>query len=332
MEKRKRPFDFSHTETDKLIDKMEKKVSKEYAKAVKQTTKKLDDYLKGFAAEDASKLAELKAGKITVEQYRKWRTSQIMTEKRWTDMRDSLARDYVNADKIAKSVVNGYMPEVYALNCNYAMYQIEKEIGMRTSFTLYSREAAEKIIRENPKILPAMGKRMKQKIAEGKAVKWQAGRIQSVTLQAILQGESIPNMAKRICTELGEKNRAASVRYARTAATSAENAGRMDAYHRAQDEGIELQKTWIATLDDRTRHWHRELDGQTVGIDEPFNNEYGDIMYPGDPDAEDGANIWNCRCAMITQIAGFERDVEDLDLRYDANLNGMSYEEWKASL
>ena len=327
MSKRK-TFDFAHDKTDKIIAKVEKKVSKEYAKAVKQTTEKMDKYLKGFAKEDAKMLAKLKAGEITQKQYVTWRKNAMMTGKHWTDMRHTLAVDYANAERISKSIVTGHMPEVYALNCNYATYEIERDIQMSTSFTLYSREAAEKIIRDDPQILPGIGKRMKRKIAEGKAVKWQEGRIQSAILQSILQGESIPKMAKRICTEVGETSRASSIRYARTAATNVENAGRMEAYRRAERKGISLKKTWIATLDNRTRHWHRELDGQTRKLDEPFENDFGEIMAPGDPKAH-GANIWNCRCTMISQIEGFERDVSDLDLRANSNLGDMSYEEWR---
>lgn len=328
---KKRKFDFAHEETDRMLDEIEEKVSKEYAKAVKETTKKMESYLEGSKVRDAKKLADLEAGIITKEDYLKWRQGQIMSGERWDEMRKTLAEDYANADKIAKSITNGYMADVYSLNHSYATYEVEKGAKLSTSYTLYNHDAAERIIRDNPKILPDMGESMKRKIAEGKAVKWQEGRIQSATLQSILQGESIQNMAKRICNEVGETDRKASVRYARTAATSAENAGRMDAYHRAEDMGIKLKKTWIATLDNRTRHWHRELDGQTKDIDEPFENEYGEIMFPGDPDADD-ANVWNCRCAMITQVEGFERDVEDMDLRADANLGDMSYEEWKESL
>lgn len=331
MARKKQRFDFAHEETDRLIEEMEKKVSKEYAKATKETSKKLDEYLAKFKADDAKKLAELNAGTITKDQYMKWRRDQIMAGNRWNDMRNTLAKDFANTDKIAKSVVSGYMPEVYALNCNYATFMIEKDIGMSTSFTLYNREAAERILRENPKILPDMGARMKKKIAEGKAVKWQEGRIQSATLQSILQGDSIPNMAKRICRDVGASDMKASIRYARTAATSAENAGRLDAYRHAEEKGIKLQKMWIATLDNRTRHWHRELDGQVRDIDEPFENEYGEIMAPGDPNA-DGANVWNCRCAMRVQIAGFETDPEDLGLRNVDHMEDITYEEWKDML
>jgi hypothetical protein len=57
--------------------------------------------------------------------------------------------------------------------------------------------------------------------------------------------------------------------------------------------GIEMQQTWVATLDGRTRHEHRMLDGQTVPIGEPFEVDGYKIRYPGDPTAE-GFLIWNC--------------------------------------
>ena len=243
-------------------------------------------------------------------------------------MRNALAQDFYNADKIAKSIIKGYMPEVYALNHNYATYKIEQGIGASTSYTLYSREAAERILRKNPMILPPPGAELRRKIAEGKAIKWQAGRIQSAALQAILQGESIPKIAKRICSTVGASDAASAMRYARTAMTGAENAGRMDAYHRAEEMGVEMQKTWIATIDSRTRHAHAELDGQTVDVDEPFVNSIGEILYPGDPDADD-ANIWNCRCSMISSIKGFEIDTTNSDVREMSGLEDMTYNEWK---
>ena len=161
-----------------------------------------------------------------------------------------------------------------------------------------------------------------------KDIAWQEGQIQSVTLQGIRQGESIPNLSKRIARTLGESNHASTIRYARTASTASQNAGRLDAYKRAEDMGIEMQQTWVATLDGRTRHEHRILDGQTVPIGEPFEVDGYKIRYPGDPTAE-GFLIWNCRCTTIAQLKGFERDVTDLGLRHDDNIEGMSYDEWK---
>ena len=103
-----------------------------------------------------------------------------------------------------------------------------------------------------------------------------------------------------------EMNKDAAIRSARTIVTGAENKGRMDSYQRAQDDGIILEKEWLAAIDKRTRDWHRDLNGVTKPIDEPFHNDFGDIMFPGDPSA-DGANVYNCRCTLISKVKGFKK-------------------------
>lgn len=307
---------------------MEGRLKKEYSQAEKELKDKLDDYFRRFKIKDKIKLKQVKDGTISYSEYKKWRIGQMAIGERWEKMQQSVADDLTNRQNIAKSIVNGYMPEVYAINMNYSTYEIEKGLSLDTSFTLYNREAVEKVLRDNPELLPPPGKQMRKKIALGEVTKWKKRQVQSVVLQAIIQGESIPNMATRISKILCTNDRKAAIRYARTATTWAENAGRLDSYNRAQRMGIRLKKTWIAVLDSRTRDAHRELDGQTVPINEPFVNSIGKIMCPGDPSA-DGANLWNCRCTMITQLEGFERDVTDLSLRDASKMNGMTYEQWK---
>ena len=318
--------DRAHDETEKLIAQAEAKVKKEYQKAVKETQAKLDDYLRRFKVKDEKWRLMVARGEKTKEEYQKWRTGQIMMGKRWQEMVDTLAEDYHQANVKARSIVNGYSPAAYALNHNYATFQVERSAKVDTSYTLYSRESVERILRDEPELLPPPGANMKRRIDEGKDIAWQKGQIQSVTLQSILQGESIPTMSARIAREMGESNHKNTIRYARTAITGAQNAGRMDAFARAESLGIELEKTWIATLDNRTRHNHRLLDGQKVATDKPFKVEGYEIMFPGDPSA-DGEMIWNCRCTMISQVKGFERDPRDLGLRR-GNYDGMTYDEW----
>ena len=107
--------------------------------------------------------------------------------------------------------------------------------------------------------------------------------------------------------------------------TGAENAGRLDSYKRAEDMGIEMEKMWVATLDRRTRHSHRVLDGEVQPTKEEFSNG---CMYPGDPEGAP-EEIYNCRCTMISQLKGFEKDISDLDLRHDSHLGDLTYDEWK---
>lgn len=321
--------DLGHRETDEILEQLEKKIRREYLRATQDAEQKLTEYFADYKRKDQMWQQWVKDGLKTEKEWREWRVGQMMVGDRWREMRDTLAHDYHNANMVARSMVDGYMPDVYALNHNYSTFLVEKGAKVDTSYTLYDRQTVERLMRDDPQLLPPPGARMNKILAVRKDLIWQEGQIQSVTLQSILQGESIGQMATRIAETLGEYNHHDSVRYARTATTGAENAGRLDGYKRADSMGIKMKQTWIATLDGRTRHEHRQLDGQTVGIDEPFTVDGYEIKFPGDPTAE-GFLIWNCRCTTIAQIDGFERDPKDLGLRYDEKLGGMSYNEWKS--
>ena len=135
-------------------------------------------------------------------------------------------------------------------------------------------------------------------------IAWNIEKMNAEVLQGILQGEPIEKIADRLAQVIGMNLRSA-ISAARTMVTSAENKGRQDGFERAAAMGIILEREWIATSDGRTRDWHRELDGVTVGVDEPFENAIGKIMYPGDPSAN-GANVWNCRCTIAAKVLGFK--------------------------
>lgn len=320
--------DRGHELTDELLEEMERKIRKEYQQAVKETTEKLNDYLEQFRRKDEKWQQMVADGKRTEKQYRQWRIGQIAVGDRWKKMRDSLAEDLHNANKIARSVIDGYKPDVYALNHNFATWQIETRGKINTSYTLYNREAVERILRENPDMLPPPGRRVQDRIGAGKDVAWQEGKIQSVTMQSIMQGESIPHMAERIMETIGGMNYAAAVRYARTAMTGAQNAGRYDAYRRAAKMGVELTVEWLATLDNRTRHEHRQLHGQRQPLDVPFEVDGFEILYPGQVAGTSDIPqklIWNCRCSIAAWVKGFEPET----VKEAPGMEGMSFEEWQ---
>lgn len=322
------------TATDEIIAEIEKKIAKEYRKAHKEVAAKLDDYLARFAKKDEIWQKWVASGKKKEEDYKKWKTGQILVGARWADVKQNMADDYANAAKIAASIANGYKPEVYAVNHNYATYQVETGSQINTNYSLYSRETVERMYRDNHRLYHTPGKEISQQIKEGKLKNWDKRRIQSVLMQGIIQGESIPNLTKRLKAVTAGDHKAA-IRNARTMMTGVQNGGRIDAIDRANNLGIETRKQWMATLDMRTRHWHRQLDGVVVDNDKPFEHSVpgvtgvAKIMFPGDPTAHP-ADLYNCRCTLIAAVKGQEMDLSDTSLRYDANLNGMSYDEWKA--
>lgn len=325
--------DYGHDETERLISEMEKKVADVYRQSEKELSDKLDDYLKKFETKDAIWQKNVADGKRTLEEYKQWQKGQMLAGYRWQAMRDQVAEDMHNSNAVARSIVMGYRPEAYAINHNFATYQVEKEARVNTGYTLYSRETVERILRDQPELLPAPGASMQKKLHDykmktGKDIAWQKGQIQSVMTQAVIQGESIPNISKRIAETLGEMNHKATIRYARTAITGAQNAGRIDAYRRAAEMGIGVKRQWVATIDFRTRHEHRMLDGEVAEVDEPFKTVDGDeIMFPGDPAAEPYL-IWNCRCTTIPVVDGLSNDFSG---RSDDAIQGMSYDDWKES-
>lgn len=74
-------------------------------------------------------------------------------------------------------------------------------------------------------------------------------------------------IAKRVSQEVGASNIRAATRIARTSVTAAESAGRLSALERAKALGIDCQIEWLATLDGRTRHSHRVVDGERVMLE-----------------------------------------------------------------
>lgn len=317
-------MDLAHRETDKLIEELEKRIDETYTRASKETQAKLEKYMKSFEEKDAKKRKEVKDGTLSKKDYNAWRTGQIMTGKRWEEMNKTLSQDLAHAEYIAQKMTKDTMMDAYALNHNYATYEVEHGSMVDTSYTLYDHDTVERLIKEEPQLLPGASKKVEQEIREGKLIRWNQQKITSEVTQGILQGESVDTIAKRM-RNVATMDRNASRRNARTSVTGAQNAGRQDSYERAQEMGIDLVKTWLATMDDRTRHWHVELDGVSVPVDERFENEYGLIEYPGDPNA-DPANVYNCRCTMISTLKGFEKDFSD---RHNDALGDMSYDDWK---
>lgn len=320
--------DPAHRATDRIIKDIEKELAKEYRQAQDEITEKFNEHIRKYKVKDRIWRKWVADGKKTREEYKAWVTGQIMTGKRWDDLRNAMANDCLNAHKTAQRIVNGKRADVYAENHNYATYQLEHMAKVDTSYTLYDRDTVERMYRENPKLYPDPGRKTSQAIQDGKILAWNKKQIQSVLMQGILQGESIPNLTKRLERVTGGEHKAA-IRNARTMMTGIQNAGRLDGFKRGEEMGINCKKQWIATIDSRTRHWHRQLDGVKTDLDKPFENDIGKIMFPGDPTA-DGANIYNCRCTMICAMDRHEIDISKFRGSYNDGYGTMSYEEWKA--
>lgn len=304
--------DIAHKQTDDIIENLEKKLNKEYKQAYKEVEKKASEYFAKFEKADKEKLKLVADGTLTRKEYNEWRTKQMLTGKRWTDLRDTLAKDLTNANKIATAMIRGELNEVFALNSNYASYLIEN--GMRTNygFTLYNRETVENLVKNDPDIIP-----WKPEVDVAKDLRWNKQIITSHITQGVLQGESVPNLSKRLIQSVNN-NKVAATRTARTAITSSENAGRQMVYDKAKSMGIKVKKEWVATTDSRTRDWHGEADGQQVNLDEDFTVNGEKMEYPGDMSAS-AENVYNCFVGE-TKITSDSEIVRSYKQKYKGDL------------
>lgn len=318
-------MDEAHEETERLLQDLEQRITAEYRQAAEELEEKCNDYFRRFAVKDKIKRKQLANGEITQDEYNYWRTGQILIGERWKEMRNTLAEDLTHTNEIAAEMINRELPQIYAINHNYGTFEIERGSLLNTSYTLYSRETVERLIRDNPDLMP------QARIDIPKDERWNRQKIQSAITQGVLQGESVDKIASRL-QRVTNMNRVAAIRNARTMTTSAQNGGRINAYRRAEEMGIKTIKVWLATPDSRVRDSHARLDGEERETEEEFSNG---CYYPGDPNGEP-EEVWNCRCTLISQVKGTPRiDVTDLSQRhsglsrdYDGD-EEMTYQDWK---
>ena len=319
----------------KTFSQLESQISKQYREAYKDVSKKLQDFTRRHKAKDKQMQRDLKKGKITQDQYASWLRGQVFIGQQWTDTKTSLDLSIKNVMTEAAHLSHQKSIDVFVDNANYTAFQIEKDHGFTggVNFTLYDRKTVSRLMLEDPELLPR-----RRDINGNKLEAWNTKVIANCVTQSILQGESIDELSKRIardtCTDAGRS----SLLYARTAMTGAQNAGRVERMKEAEGMGIKVQKQWMSTLDSRTRDSHRDMDGETVDVDEDFSNG---LEYPGDFGG-DPSEVYNCRCTLIyhypeySDYSNMERTAyyEEGDPEYDPDhrnyevVKGMNYEQW----
>lgn len=330
---------------DDAVAKLERRLRRVYRQAQEEIQEKLDAFLGSSAARQKAMLQKLKDGTITKTEYDSWMRGQVFQGDQWKAKLDSVTQTLADANKIALKMVNGESQDVFAENATYQNYRMEHDAGVDFGFGIYDSATVTRLIRERPDVLPQRS----LNIPKDKA--WNRRNFLNIITQGIIQGESIPKIAKRMAEETGSTNRKQMIRTARTTMTGAQNAGRIEAMKSAQQKGINVRKRWMATLDFRTRDAHGHLDGQVQDVDKPFHSDLGPIMYPGDFSAAP-ANYYNCRCTLVNvypdyqQPVGIGAEVNGVKVLLQGqtqpgiprrdNISGemigdMTYDEWKAA-
>lgn len=309
--------DPAHAAADASVGAFRREVAETYRQAGEDARKALSAYLSRFEERDEEWRARVAAGEAKEGEWRAWRRSQVLAGRRYREVLDQVAAGYTHANEVAMAALSGRLPEVYAENYNYGAYQVESAAGVDTSFCLQDASTVQRLLRDSGSYIP------EPRVRVAKDQAWNRRLLSSQLTQGVLLGEPIPKIAARVANVTGS-NAAAAVRTARTCVTAAEGAGRVDSYRRAEGMGISLRQEWLATLDGRTRHSHRQMDGERVGVGGTFSNG---CRYPGDPSAP-YAETMNCRCTLVAAVDGVDQSGAR---RWSRLPEGMSYEQWRAS-
>ena len=321
--------DAAHLQTDKELAKLEKRIAKIYKEAADDLQKTIDDYFAKFAKRDAKQKARLEAGEITEQEYKQWRLAQMGRGERFKALQKRVAERYTEANETAVRYVNDATPGIYSLNRNYSAYTIEKVAG-NVGFDLWDEQTVRRLIVENPEVMPYYPP--EKALKRGIDLAYGKKQISASVTSSILQGKSIPRIAKDLQTRMPEMNKSSAIRTARTAVTGAQNAGRMDSYVAAEKMGIKLKREWVAVIDKRTRHAHAMLDGQKAEMGKPFKVDGEEIMFPGDTSAP-GYLVYNCRCSLGAVVDGVDdstakRRVKNPETGKYELVSDMTYQEW----
>ena len=276
---------------------LEGRIRAVYAEAQKDLQKKLDDYIVKFRAKDAQMRQDLAEEAITKKEYDEWRKGAIFQGKAWRARLKQVTDTLANANEASLRLVRGEQLNEFAEGMNHEQFVLAQNTGLSINFGIYDAETVGRLIREHPDLLP------QKKLNRGKDERWNQKKVTGSVLQGIIQGESIDDIARRIARNTAQQNSKAMIRYARTATTGAQNAGRMETMHRAQGMGINVR--------------------------DPFDSDYGKIMFPGDPSAHPG-DVYNCRCTLVYVYPDYpEENSERLDNVTGEHVRGdITYDEW----
>ena len=327
--------DRAHIDTDEAIAQMQRRINKIYRDAQRTVSAELEKYAakirdKSTRLYDAIQNAETdKERKKAENAYRRFYAVEVKRDKAFKAAVTSAAETLYTANNLAAAYINTKTPAIYAENYNYIGQGLERDLD-GYELKSVSEDMADKY-----------GNVERQTVNKARDERWNRKNIVRGVVTGAIVGYGINRIFNSTARVVTERNRDGADRQASDMATSAENKGRLDSMYRAYDEGFDVKKVWLATLDNRTRETHRVYDG--LGAHE-LDFEYAPgLKVPRDPDCTDMAEVCNCRC-RITYNIGRERSrtraARDLDVMgsykdqrsfagtHTVSVRNMSYREW----
>lgn len=264
------------------MNKQQKEVQQQFLNNEKTVLKKLEANYKDALEEINDRIAILQARKdadlqhvIYQIEYQKSLKTQVQT------ILDQLHTNNFEtvSEYLTKSYEDGFIGTMYDLQGQGIPLVIPIDQGQVVAAIQHETKLSESLYTRLGKDTKELSKQIAGEISRGIASSFMYSEI-----------------ARNIAGYCGiSKNK--SMRIARTEAHRIQCKATADAQRKAKEKGADVVKQWCATLDDRTRDTHRQLDGQIRELDEAFEVAGKKAMQPGG--FGDPAEDCNCRCALL---------------------------------
>lgn len=277
----------SEAEAIKALEKQYTAALKDINEKIKLFDSNLTDLNEALTAatdpEEIKWIKSMQRSKVYQKQYQEALKGQV-----------SGILDKMHSDQYA--TIDSYLHQCYETSYIGTMYDVAKQ-GIPIIQPI-NQAAVTKAILTDSKIVEGYYKRLGVNTAKLKKV------ITHEISRGIASGLRYGDIARNI-NNVSQSGAYNAYRIARTEGHRIQQSAAHDAQTAIKAKGIDILRQWDAVLDGRTRPTHRMLDGQIVGVDEPFDAGGTKVMKPGDFGiAEEDIN---CRCIVTTRIP------EDLD-------------------
>lgn len=299
---------------EKLINKTEIKLAKEYKQAAKNVKSQIADLYERYGKE----------GQLTYQEMSKYNRLNTL----YKSVQEELNTSFNVVVKDIKNLVATEFEESYYMNG----FLLSKELEINLSFGLIPKETIRALINEpnvsGASLIETLGKTRYNLLLKER----------QTMVQGFINGLSYNDMAKNISDEFNKSFNDA-LRIARTEGTRAANYGQLECYNEAEDMGVEIEKVWVATLGPvgygkgMTRPSHADLDGQAADEEGYFTIKTGDnagarAECPGDFGiAEEDIS---CRCGVRAQLKDRAPKVRRENVGDKDIIEYKTYKQWKA--
>ena len=209
-----------------------------------------------------------------------------------TNLLEQLDKSTKELKQGLKTEINGHLENTGKIAYNELFYEYESK-NTAINFTILKSEELKTIIET-----PVANYKLSERLNDGVAERLKSN-IKSELTRVFLLGYSYKQTAARLA-ELGYSSYRRALNITRTEAGRVQAIARQKSQMEAMKLGVEFEKEWISTLDNRTRSDHAKLDGQRVKPDEDF--EVSGLKAKQPHMFGVAAEDCNCRCRTVSRL------------------------------